>query len=79
MINHLDNLLRYLFMTEVEGLVPPPAAPGPPPGPVIEDQIGFQPPDEVWRTHVSGLGTKNALNVYLADLRENRNAFQFEG
>ena len=65
MINHLDNLLRHLLMSEVTGLVPSP------PAPVIEDQIGFQPPDDAWRTHVSNL-QRNALNVYLLDLRENR-------
>jgi hypothetical protein len=59
MINHLDNLLRHILMTQVAGIT-------------AETQVGFQPPDEAWRTHVSGLATKNALNVYLVDLRENR-------
>ena len=34
-------------------------------------QIGFAPPDADWRHDVKALG-KKALNVYLADLRENR-------
>ncbi len=58
MIHHLDNLLRDLFMAQVDGLTD-------------ETQIRFQPPDEDWRTHVANL-TGNALNVYLAELRENR-------
>jgi hypothetical protein len=36
-----------------------------------EVQVRFQPPDEDWRNHVSDL-PGNALNIYLADLRENR-------
>ena len=35
-----------------------------------DNQIGFQPPDEQWRSKVSNLG--DAVNVYLVDLRENR-------
>lgn len=44
---------------------------GTPPS-VVEEQVGFQPPDENWRTHVLVMGTRQALNVYLFDLRENR-------
>jgi Pvc16 N-terminal domain/Carboxypeptidase regulatory-like domain len=58
MIHHLDNMLRHLFITQVDGLTD-------------ETQVGFQPPDETWRNHVSNLDG-NALNVYMADLRENR-------
>lgn len=58
MINYLDNLLRHLFMTDIAELTD-------------EPQIRFQPPDEDWRNYVSGL-EGNALNIYLADLRENR-------
>lgn len=57
MIPHLDNLLRTLLM-RLDGISE-------------ETQVGFQPPDEDWRNHVSGL-QGNALNIYLADLRENR-------
>ena len=63
MINHLDNMLRHLFMTQVEDISE-------------ETQVRFQPPDEDWRTYVSSLTVNgspaNALNVYLVDLRENR-------
>src|SRR5262245_1718256 len=58
MIQYLDNLLRHLFLAQITDIT-------------IEDQVGFQPPDEEWRGHVTNLeGT--ALNVYLVDLRENR-------
>jgi hypothetical protein len=58
MINHLDNLMRDLFLQQITDLTD-------------ETQIRFQPPDEDWRTFVAGL-QQMALNVYLADLRENR-------
>lgn len=58
MIHHLDNLLRHLFISGIDE--------------ITEDgQVGFQPPDEKWRTHVTGQ-SGNVLNVYLADVRENR-------
>jgi hypothetical protein len=58
MIQHLDNLLRHLFLAQIAEIT-------------SEDQVGFQPPDEDWRGHVTNL-QRNALNVYLVDLRENR-------
>jgi hypothetical protein len=58
MIEHLDNLLRRLFNSEISGI----ASVG---------QVRFQPPDDTWRTYVSGLNAM-ALNVYLFDVRENR-------
>ena len=58
MIHHLDNLLRHLFLDQIAELA-------------SEDQVGFQPPDEDWRGHVTNQ-EGNALNVYLVDLRENR-------
>jgi hypothetical protein len=58
MLSHVDKLLRHLFINQVPE--------------IAQDQIGFQPPDQEWRTVVSGLGTRNALNVYLFELRENR-------
>jgi len=58
MIDHLDNLLRQLFVSEIDEIT-------------TGNQVGFQPPDHVWRTVVVGLN-KNALNVYLVDVRENR-------
>jgi hypothetical protein len=58
MINHLDNLLRDLFLQQIADLT-------------NEAQVRFQPLDENWLTYVTNL-QHNALNVYLADLRENR-------
>jgi hypothetical protein len=57
MIDHLDNLLRHLFMRRIAELT-------------NENQIRFQPPDQDWRTHVGTLHG-NALNVYLLSLSEN--------
>jgi hypothetical protein len=59
MLNLLDQLLRDLFVGSVAGITG-------------DDQVGFQPPDDDWRTYVKNLGAKPALNVYLIDLRENR-------
>jgi hypothetical protein len=58
MIDHLNNMLRHLFMAQINQITD-------------EDQVRFQPPDEDWRGQVQGL-QHNALNVYLFDLRENR-------
>ena len=66
MISYLDNLLGHLFMSRVEGLRPPPSQS------LTEEQIDFRPPDDDWRTHVSGLGTKQALSVFLVELPESR-------
>jgi hypothetical protein len=57
MIDALDKLLEYLLGKELKL--------------TGDGQIGFQPPDEMWRQTVAGLST-DALNVYLFDLRENR-------
>jgi hypothetical protein len=59
MIAHVDNLLRHLFIDQVTNIT-------------SEDQVRFQPPDQEWRTVVSNLGVRNALNVYLFEMRENR-------
>jgi hypothetical protein len=63
MINYLNNMLRHLFMAQIDQITD-------------EAQVRFQPPDEDWRTYVSNLTVNgqsvNALNVYLFDLRENR-------
>jgi hypothetical protein len=64
MISYLANMLRHLLMAQISEITD-------------EAQIRFQLPDDDWRTYVQNL-QRNALNVYLADLRENRNAFQFE-
>jgi hypothetical protein len=63
MINHLEDVLRRLFLSQVAGLGPPATQ--------TDQQVGFQPPDADWRAHVNNLQL-NALNVYLVDLRENR-------
>jgi hypothetical protein len=57
MLDYIDDMLRQLFLNRIVGLSP--------------IQVGFQPPDDDWRKHVSTL-TDTALNVYLVDLRENR-------
>src|SRR5215831_10141740 len=63
MINHLDNVIRHLMLSQVPDLTD-------------ESQVRFQPPDDKWRQYVSTLTVQGnpamALNVYLIDLRENR-------
>lgn len=64
MIDHLDTLLFRLFRWQVAELT-------------ANGQVRFQPPDEDWRTLVPNISDANglpanSLNVYLADLRENR-------
>lgn len=64
MIDLLDNLIRDSFIADVPGITD-------------VAQVRFQPPDEDWRTtYVPNLTVggqpANALNVYLADVRENR-------
>jgi hypothetical protein len=64
-IDALDVTLKELFVRRVTQL----RLPAPP---VTAAQVGFQPPDREWRTVVTGLGTRRALNIYLVDVRENR-------
>jgi hypothetical protein len=63
MIQVFNELLRHLFLTRVDELKD-------------ESQVRFDPPDDDWRKYVKNLTVDhlpvNALNVYLADLRENR-------
>lgn len=63
MINVLDAVLRDFLLMHVAQLVD-------------ESQIGFEPPDDVWRSGVASLSVggspANALNVYLVDVVENR-------
>lgn len=63
MLQHIDNLLRQLFIARIDEITD-------------EAQVRFQPPDDDWRTYVGTLSVAgnpaNALNVYLVDLRENR-------
>jgi hypothetical protein len=58
MIDHLNNMLRHLFMAQINQITE-------------DSQVRFQPPDRDWCTQVGGL-QHNVLNVYLFDLRENR-------
>lgn len=62
MLTPLDNLLRALLTRDVAALRP-----------LLADtqQVGFQPPDDEWVGVVKKM-QRNALNVYLVDLRENR-------
>jgi hypothetical protein len=63
MIQLLDNMLRQILIDQIAELTD-------------EAQVRFQPPDQDWRTYVSNLvvagNPANAVNIYLADLRENR-------
>jgi hypothetical protein len=64
MIDHVDTLLHRLFRNSIAELT-------------SDAQVRFQPPDEEWRALVPTIGDAagnpaNSLNVYLADLRENR-------
>ena len=63
MIDLLDNLIRQILIDRVAQLTD-------------EAQVRFQPPDQDWRTYVSNLvvaaNPANAVNIYLADVRENR-------
>jgi len=63
MIDVFDNLLRQLFLSQIDEIKD-------------EAQVKFQPPDDDWRTYVKnvtvGGNPANSLNVYLVDIRENR-------
>ena len=64
MIDHADLLLFRLFRWRIDELS-------------ADTQVRFQPPDDDWRTAVPGItdidgNPAGSLNVYLADLRENR-------
>ncbi len=58
MIHHLDNLLRDILISRIPSLT-------------SDTQVQFRPPDEDWRNEVTNLNAI-ALNIYLADMRENR-------
>jgi hypothetical protein len=67
MIGNLDSVLGQLLKENVTLLR------AGTPATVTAEQISFQPPDDGdWRGHLTALGTRKALNVYLFDLRENR-------
>jgi hypothetical protein len=63
MIEIFDDLLRQVLIDQIAQITD-------------ETQVRFQPPDTDWRTFVANLTVggqpANALNIYLADLRENR-------
>lgn len=58
MINALDNILADLIQSQVHVLA------------TKTEQIGFDPPNQDWRTAVVNLNEQR-LNIYLFDLREN--------
>jgi hypothetical protein len=57
-LDQVDELLRAVLLRDVPELT-------------TSDQIRFQAPDDDWRTAVANLG-RQALSVYLVDLRENK-------
>lgn len=63
MIHILDAILRDLLIGRTPGIT-------------SDTQVRFQPPDEEWHTYVANLtvggNPANAVNIYLADMRENR-------
>ncbi|HUJ10363.1 MAG TPA: Pvc16 family protein [Verrucomicrobiae bacterium] len=63
MLDYLDNLLRHLFLSRIDEITD-------------EAQVRFQPPDDDWKNYLSTLSVGgqpvNAINVHLADVRENR-------
>jgi hypothetical protein len=69
MLSLLDNLLRQVLMNNVTGLQP--VVQGQTAAAVSVEQVRFEPPDEGWRNTVGNL-QRNALSVYLIDMRENR-------
>ncbi|MEU4219134.1 Pvc16 family protein [Actinoplanes sp. NPDC026623] len=66
MIRDLDVALRTLLRARMTSLG------AGTPGGVAESQVGFAPPDSNWANAVTGMAPRRAINVYLADLRENR-------
>ncbi|MFD4669930.1 Pvc16 family protein [Lentzea sp. NPDC058450] len=58
MIAHVDRMLRHLLISGVAGID-------------AETQVRFQPPDDTWKQYVATL-ERDAVNVYLVELRENR-------
>jgi hypothetical protein len=58
MIDVLDNILEQLFITTIDEITDP-------------SQIRLEAPDENWRSSLGQLN-RNALNVYLVEMRENR-------
>ena len=57
MLQLVDALIRQHLVNEIAGLT--------------ANEVGFEPPNDAWRQRL-GLGDRTLVNVYLADLRENR-------
>jgi hypothetical protein len=64
MIDELDATLHELLEREVPALQDTSTT-------IATDQIAFQPPDDTWRSYVTGSLKRRALNVYLVDVHEN--------
>jgi uncharacterized protein DUF4255/carboxypeptidase family protein len=60
----VDTTLRTLFKARMTLLGAP--------GPVTDDQVGITPPDTAWEASLNDISPLRALNVYLAEIRENR-------
>jgi hypothetical protein len=57
-LDQVDGVIRALLLRELKDVL------------TSSGQVGFDPPDDHWRTAVANLG--HAVNVYLVDVRENR-------
>ena len=66
MLPEVDDELRTLLRAKMTTL-----GAGTPAG-VTSGQVSFHPPDGEWASDVKGLAPKKAVNVYLAEVRENR-------
>src|SRR5687768_16717350 len=65
MIDELDTTLHKLLMSDVAALRKTPS------GGLLDAQVSFGPPDDVWRLYVASSLKRKALNVYLVDVHEN--------
>ena len=62
----VDIALRRLFEERMTTLRPGSA------GAVAQGQVGIQPPDDAWITKIGGFTPPRGLNIYLAEVCENR-------
>jgi hypothetical protein len=70
MIQDFNTVLRELFRNQIIALR---LLPTDPLASVLDEQIGFRPPDQDWRGHVTtNIGSRRALNIYMIDVRQNR-------
>jgi hypothetical protein len=73
MLNLVHELLRNILTENMQGLRVTPAPPHAPSSPPVrKEQVGFRSPADRWVYAAKALRF-NALNVCLADLRENCN------